>query len=226
MKFAKLLTGLFDPEDPPSGSFLASWEARAVQRIVTLLPQRVSAELLTKLSLAGALLAASGLVGCRFSAWTVALVPLGVALNWFGAAVDGPLSAHRGEQGSKRRWMEHLADLVSLLIVIVAYGFSPFLSLVSSLLIMACFLLFSAYSFLRAAAGRAVQTALLGIGAMEFRIVAGAWPFLAVALGLKHSSATGFERMDFAILMLSIVAIISLVINIILDGRKISSSQI
>ncbi len=226
MKFAKFLTGLFSPEDPPSGSFLAGWEARAVQRIVETLPQRVPAEFLTRLSLAGALLAASGLVGCRFSSGAVALVPLGVALNWFGAAVDGPLGAHRGEQGNKRRWMEHLTDLVSLLIVIVAYGFSPFLSLVSSLLIMACFLLFSAYSFLRAAAGRAVQTSLLGIGAMEFRILAAAWPFVAMALGLKHLGGAGFDRVDFAILLLSVVAIISLIVNIVLDGRKISSSQI
>ena len=125
----------------------------------------------------------------------------------------------------KRRWVEHLTDLVSLLIVIAAYGFSPFLSVKSSLVITACFLLFSAYSFLRAAVGRVVQTTLIGIGATEFRILAAAWPFIAIALGLNRPGATGLARLDLAIIMLALVAILSLIMSIIVDGQKISSSQ-
>jgi hypothetical protein len=225
MKLANLLTGLIAPGEPPSRSFLAAWEARVVQQIIATLPARVSASFLTKLSLAGALIAASGLLGCHFAVWPVFLVPLGVALNWFGAAVDGPLGVQRGEHDSKRRWLEHLTDLVSLLLVIVAYGFSPFLSMDSSLVIMACFLLFSAYGFLRAAVGRVVQTTLIGIGATEFRLLTATWPFIAIALGLNHPGAGGAGRVDLAIIMLSLVAILTLVVNIIVDGRNISSSQ-
>jgi hypothetical protein len=225
MKFAGLLAKLIVPEDAQSGSFLAEAESRVVQRIVANLPQDVSAAGLTKLSLAGALLTALGLLGCRFEAWPVLFVPLGVALNWFGSVVDGPLGVCRGEHGGKRRWVEHLADLVSLLMVIVAYGFSPFLSIESSLIILACFLLFSAYTFLRSASGRVVQTALIGIGATEFRILSATWPFIASALGLGRPGATGFARVDLAILILSMVAIVSLIVNIFVDGQKISSSQ-
>ena len=224
MKFSKLLTGLITPEEPPSRSFLAAWETRAVQQIIATLPPQASASFLTKLSLAGALIAASGLLGCHFAIWPVFLVPLGVALNWFGAAVDGPLGAQRGEHGSKRRWVEHLIDLVSLLIVIAAYGFSPFLSVKSSLVITACFLLFSAYSFLRTAVGRVVQTTLIGIGATEFRILAAAWPFIAIALGLNRPGAAGFGNLDLAIVMLALVAMLSLIMSIIIDGRNISLS--
>jgi hypothetical protein len=225
MKLAKLLTGLIRPGEPPGKSFLAERETRFVQQILATLPPQASAPLLTKLSLAGALIAAAGLLGCRFALWPVFLVPLGVALNWFGAAVDGPLGFQRGERGSKRRWLEHLTDLVSLLIVIAAYGFSPFLSIESSLVIMACFLLFSAYSFLRAAVGRAVQTTLIGVGATEFRLLTAIWPFIAMALGLNHPGAGGSGRLDLAIIMLSLVAILTLIVNIIVDGRSISSSQ-
>ena len=219
------MTGLIAPENPPGKSFLAAWEARAVQQIIAILPPNASASVLTKLSLAGAVIAATGLLGCHFAVWPVLLVPLGVALNWFGATVDGPLGAQQGEHGSKRRWVEHLTDLVSLLIVIIAYGFSPFLSIELSLVITACFLLFSAYSFLRAAVGRVVQTTLIGIGAMEFRILAAAWPFIAIALGLNHPGAGGSGTLDLAIVMLALVAMLSLIVNIIIDGRKISSSQ-
>jgi len=225
MKFARLLTELIAPKDAASGSFLAEAEARAVRRIVAILPEGASAATLTNLSLAGALLTAAGLLACRFTAWPVVLVPLGVALNWFGAAVDGPLGAHRGERGDKRRWVEHVIDLVSLLLVIVAYGFSPFLSMESSLVILACFLLFSAYTFLRGAAGHVIQTTLIGIGATEFRILLAAWPFIATALGLNRAGAGGLERLDLTVIILSLVAILSLVVNIIVHGQKISSSQ-
>jgi hypothetical protein len=225
MSFAKYLAMLAALDEPPSGSFLAAWETRAVQRIVAILPEHASAAALTKLSLAGALLTASGLLGCRFAAWPVVLVPLGIALNWFGAAVDGPLGAHRGERGDKRRWVEHVIDLVSLLLVIVAYGFSPFLSMESSLVILACFLLFSAYTFLLGAAGHVIQTTLIGIGATEFRILLAIWPFIATGLGLNRAGAGGLERLDLAVIILSLVAILSLVINIIVHGQKISSSQ-
>ena len=196
-----------------------------MQRIVAILPGDVRATGLTKLSLAGALLSALGLLGCRFAAWPVLLVPVGMALNWFGATVDGPLGVHRGEHGDKQRWVEHLTDLVSLLIVIIAYGFSPFLPIESSLVIMACFLLFSSYTFLRAAVGRVVQTTLIGIGATEFRILTATWPFIAIGLGLSRPGAAGLARMDLAIIMLALVAILSLILNIIIDGQKISSSK-
>ncbi len=225
MKIAKLLRGLIAADGPPSGSFLAAWEARVVQQIIAALPLQVSASFLTKTSLVGALIAAMGLLGCRFATWPVFFVPLGVALNWFGATVDGPLGVQRGAHGEKRRWLEHLADLVSLLIVIIAYGFSPFLSMESSLVIVVCFLLFTAYSFLRAAAGRLVQTTLIGIGATEFRLLTAAWPFIAIALGLNHAGAGGAGRLDLAIIMLSFIAILALIVNIIVDGRNISSSR-
>ena len=102
MKLAKLLTGLIAPGEPPGKSFLAGWEPRVVQQILATLPPQASAPMLTKLSLAGALIAAAGLLGCRFAVWPVFLIPLGVGLNWFGAAVDGPLGVQRGERDSKR----------------------------------------------------------------------------------------------------------------------------
>ena len=207
MKFVRLLIKLVASENSSSGSFLGEGEACLVRRIVAILPRDVTAAGLTKLSLAGALLTALSLFGCRFAAWPLLLIPVGVALNWLGAAVDGPLGAHRGEHGGKRRWVEHLTDLISLLVVILAYGVSPFLSIESSLIIMVCFLLFSAYTFLRSAAGRVVQTALIGIGATEFRILLAAWPFMVMALGLSRPGAARFAGVDLAIIILSLVAI-------------------
>lgn len=221
MNFARLLAGMA----AGGKSFLSGWEERAIQRIVAGMPQTISVKDLTRLSVAGGFIAAAGLLGCHQAAWPILFVLVGMTLNWFGAAVDGPLSVHRGERRSELRLTQHLSDLFSLLLVITAYGFSPFLSLESSLVILACFLLFSAYTYLRSAAGRVVQTSLIGLGATEFRILMAVWPFIAILSGFGGRAAREFAALDASILLLAVVAILSLVAAMIVDGWNISSRE-
>jgi hypothetical protein len=225
MKFFKLWANAIESETPQERSFLAAWQQRTVQRIAPEIPQSVAAADLTKISVMGAMIAVAALFGCWWEAWLVLLVPVGVAINWFGAAVDGPLGAYRQEAGPKRGLTEHLADLFSQLIVIVAYGFSPFLSLQSSVVILSCYLLFSTYTFIRVTAGRPGQMALIGIGAAEFRILMAGWPFAALALGLARSAPSSFSTLDYAIMLLAAVALISLTLKIIVDGLIITSAR-
>jgi hypothetical protein len=221
MNFTKLLAGMA----AGGNSFLGPWEARAVRRIVADLPQKISAKELTRLSVAGAFIAAAGLLGCHQAAWPILLVPAGMVLNWFGATIDGPLSVHRGERDSELRLAQLLSDLFSQLLVITAYGFSPFLSLESSLVILVCFLLFSAYTYLRSAAGRVVPTSLIGLGATEFRILMAVWPFIAIVSGFGGRTARGFAALDASILLLAVVAILGLAVTMIVDGWSISSRE-
>lgn len=210
---------------PQETSFLAEWQERAVRSLAPRLPANVSAADLTKISVMGAAIAAGALLGCRWGIWFVLLVPVGMAVNWLGAAVDAPLRDHRQQFGSKHKLTEHIADLVSQLLVIVAYGLSPFLSIESAAIVLACYLLFSAYSFIRVAAGREGPMALIGIGAAEFRILMAFWPFAALALGLVRPGAADFSPMDYAIVLLAAIAVVNLGLKVVFDGRRISSAR-
>jgi len=225
MNFAELWVKSLESQASHERSFLASLQRRAVQRIVPQLPKAVAASDLTTISVIGALIASAALFGCRWEARLALFVPIGMALNWFGAALDGPLGDYRQETDSRRGLTEHLADLFSHVLVIVAYGFSPFLSLGSAAIILSCYLLFSAYTFIRAATGHVGQMALIGIGAAEFRILMGIWPFAAFGLGLVRPAAAVFSTLDAAIVVLAVVAILSLILKIIVDGRRISSAR-
>jgi hypothetical protein len=206
--------------EPTDRSFLAPIQRRVTLWMIPKIPPSLSPFDMTRLGFLGALIAAAALLLCRWRTEWAYFVPLGVALNWLGAALDGPLADYRKIAGARVGLTEHLTDLASLLLMIVAYAFSPFLTLEAATLILVCYLLFSAYTYLRAATGHVEQMALIGVGAMEFRLMLALWPF--AALKMKD----GVEReVTPATAILAAIAIATLVIKIILDARKIAAAE-
>lgn len=202
----------------PDRSFLAPIQRRVTSWMIPKIPGSLSPSDLTRLGFLGAVIAAAALVLCRWRTEWAYLVPVGVALNWFGAALDGPLADYRKVSGARLGLTEHLTDLASLLLMIVAYAFSPFLTFEAAALILICYLMFSAYTYLRAATGHVEQMALIGVGAMEFRLMLALWPFVALSFG------DGVEReLTPATAILAAIAIAALVIKIIVDAQKIAS---
>ena len=66
--------------------------------------------------------------------FAVSPVIVGVALNWFGDSLDGSLARYRREERPRFGFLvDHTCDLFSQILIIVAFGLSPFLSLVSAL---------------------------------------------------------------------------------------------
>ena len=82
----------------------------------------------------------------------LAAVVVGVALNWFGDSLDGSLARYRHTERPRFGFLvDHTCDLFSQILIIVAFALSPFLTLVSALVVLLCYLLFSAYTYIRAA---------------------------------------------------------------------------
>lgn len=184
------------------------------------IPASLSPSDLTRLGFVGALIAAGALLLCNWRMEWAYIVPLGVALNWFGAAFDGPLAGYRKLSGARLGLTEHLTDLLALLLMIVAYAFSPFLTFEAAALILICYLMFSAYTYLRASTGHVEQMALIGVGATEFRLMLALWPFAVRSFG------AGVERaLDPATAALATIAIATLVIKIVVDAQKIASTR-
>jgi len=96
-------------------SFLARSEQRLVQAIIARLPSEVTPLQLTRIGWFGAVVTVMALIGCRWSALWLPLVPVGVFLNWFGITLDGPLARHRKEESPRFGLSDHLNDLFSQL---------------------------------------------------------------------------------------------------------------
>jgi len=135
------------------------------------------------------------------------------------------LSLHRKEESSRFGLSDHLNDLFSQISIIVAFGMSPFLSLKSAFIILFCYLFFSAYTYLRAAAGRVQQMAYIGLGTTEFRILMIVWAIVADAIGIDETVVDGVSRLDAAIMLLAILAVCGLVIKVVRDAQRIAADE-
>jgi phosphatidylglycerophosphate synthase len=209
-----------------NGSFLADSEQRAIKWIIPRIPADISSLHLTILGMIGSLVAAIALVGCNFSCLWLPFVVFGVALNWFGDSLDGSLARFRKEERPRFGFLvDHTCDLFSQIILIVAFGLSPFLSLVSALIVLLCYLLFSAYTYIRAAAHHIHQMSYIGVGATEFRILMIVWAFFGAIFGIREPLVKGLSRLDISILLLAFFAVVGLAYKALTDARTVAAEE-
>ena len=209
-------------------SFLAEAEQRAIRWTLPRIPPYVTSLHLTYLGLGGSFLAGGALIGCNWSSIWLPLVILGVALNWFGDSFDGSLARYRIAERPKFGFLvDHTCDLFSQVVIIICFGLSPFLSLLSAFVILLCYLLFSAYTYIRAAVQNIHQMAYIGVGATEFRILMVFWAIAGWTVGLREPSfvGNGLSKLDMTIMMLGGLAVIGLAIKAITDARAIAAEE-
>ena len=207
-------------------SFLADYEQELIRWILPRIPTGINSLHLTVVGLFGSLLTATALIACNWSYLWLPVVAAGVVLNWFGDSLDGSLARYRKEERPRFGFLvDHTCDLFSQVLTIVAFGLSPFLSLVSALVVLLCYLLFSAYTYIRAATQRVHQMAYIGVGATEFRILMILWPIVGAISGLHEPLVQGISRIDAAILSLAALAVCGLVYKSIVDARDIARDE-
>lgn len=207
-------------------SFLATSEQRLIRWILPRIPASVRSLDLTIFGLVGSCVAALGLIGCEATAWFYPLIFIGVAMNWFGDSLDGSLARFRQEERPRFGFLvDHTSDLFSQIVIIIAFGLSPFLSLTSALVVLLCYLLFSAYTYIRATVQHVHQMAYIGVGATEFRILMVLWPAIGIAVGLQEPVIGPITKIDAAMLPLGLLAVIGLGLKAVRDAREISADE-
>lgn len=206
-------------------SFLRNVESRLVQALVGEVPAWVEPAQLSLLGAAAAAVAATALALCKTWPGAVWLVPLAMAVNWFGLSLDLPLARSRGTEVPAVGMLHHLGELFSHLTLLVAYGFSPFLTMRSAIIVVVCYLLFSSYGYIRAATRHVEQMAYIGIGVTEFRLLLAFWPFAAIALGVPESLDDRLPAIDVAIIAMAALAVLGLVVKLYLDGRRMTTAS-
>lgn len=207
-------------------SFLAKIEQALIQWLLPHISEDVSSLDLTIFGLFGSFLAAGGLVGCSHSLAFLPAVVAGILMNWFGDSLDGSLARFRQEERPRFGFiLDHTCDLFSQILIIVAFGFSPFLTLLSALAILICYLMFSAYTYIRAAAHHIHQMSYVGLGATEFRILMIFWAGLASMMGVSQPTVGTVTSIDIAILSMCALAIFGLAVKAVGDARVVATEE-
>lgn len=207
-------------------SFLARHERRLLAYLAARIPPAVTSLHLSILGFFGSVLASIGLLASNFHHIWILLVIAGLALNWFGDSLDGTLARYRRQERPRFGFLvDHTLDLFSFILLIVSFGLSPFLSLISAFVILLCYLLFSAYTYIRAAAHHVHQMAYIGVGATEFRILMAVWATLGAIVGLNEPIIGRFTTLDFVIMVLGAMAVVGLGIKAAADARIVAREE-
>ncbi|MBG0798927.1 hypothetical protein IYX23_14760 [Methylocystis sp. L43] len=225
MNFGEVANRLFGGSPGRGQSFLYAAEQRLVQRMARAEPRWITPAHLSMIGAVGAALAAAALVGCRSWPELVWLVPPAMFINWFGLTTDLPLARLRGGELPGAGMSHHVSELFSHILLIAAYGFSPFLTLRAAAAVLVCYLLFSSYGYIRAATRHVQQMAYIGLGVTEFRILLAFWPFAAIALGVPASQHDPLPAIDVAVIGLALVAVLGLFGKLFKDGRRIAAAS-
>ncbi|MBG0811250.1 CDP-alcohol phosphatidyltransferase [Methylosinus sp. H3A] len=206
-------------------SFLAAGEQKLADIILAALPDSVTPLRLTKIGVIGAIVAAAALVGCRWSPTWLPVFVAGIFLNWLGMALDGPLARRRNVTCRQLELIGQTNDLITQVLLIVMFGASPFLSFQSTLVILTCYLLFSAYNYVRTIALHARPMSYIGLGPTEFRILMATWPFVARAGGIDATAHDAAARLDTAFLILAAIGVAGLAVKAFSDARQIAAEE-
>ncbi len=163
-------------------SLLAATEKRLLVWIAARLPRWVTSDHLTWLGLASMLGAGLAFASARWTLWTLPLVPVFLALNWFGDSLDGTLARVRREERPRYGYyLDHVLDLIGACGLSAGLAVSSFMNPFLAVGVLVAYLLVSAEVFLATCAQGVFRLAVFGVGPTELRLV------LAIgALALMH----------------------------------------
>jgi archaetidylinositol phosphate synthase len=177
-------------------SVLANVEKRTLVWLAERMPRWCNSDHLTAL---GALaMAGAGLAfaGARFDSRTLLLVPVFLAINWFGDSLDGTLARVRNAQRPRYGfYVDHVVDIWNATMLFGGLAVSGLTSPWIAGGLLVAYLLLAAESFLATHALGVFRIAFAGIGPTELRILLSIGALVAMVKPLVHPFGLGEFRL-------------------------------
>ncbi len=153
-------------------SVLADIEKRALVWMAARLPQWVSSDQLTALGAVAMAAAGGAFAAASISRWSLALVPLFLAVNWFGDSLDGTLARVRNAQRPRYGfYIDHVVDVVNTVALFAGLAVSGIVSPWIAAGLLVAYLMLCAESFLAAHTLAVFRISFSGFGPTELRIL-------------------------------------------------------
>lgn len=188
----------------------SSEETGLIAGIARRIPPIISPTHLTLAGLAGAVLVAVGFIATRSSHWFLALVVVGLVVNWLGESLERAVAARRGVTFPFYGYfINNSADLVAQTLMILAFGFSPYFTVPSALLVLSLYLLLSSYKYLLVVI-HGEERPPDGLEPKGVRLFVMGWSLSAALLGheLASQRILSFAALDVVVGGLSIFAFV------------------
>jgi phosphatidylglycerophosphate synthase len=153
-------------------SVRAGVEKRCLSWIARRLPPAINSDHLTALGAAAMLGTGAAFAAARVDERALLLVPLMLAINWFGDSLDGPVARVRTAQRPRYGfYIDHVVDVVNATVLFTGLAFSTIASPWTAGALLVAYLLLAAESLLATHALGVFRISFAGFGPTELRIL-------------------------------------------------------
>ena len=182
---------------------LARPEARVLEWIARRLPSWVMPDHLTALGVLAAIaIAAAYALSNRDPVWLWAASGL-LVVHWLGDSLDGTLArVRRSERPRYGYYLDHLVDAIATALIGIGLGFSPYMLLVTGLVIVVAYLVLSINTYLETHALGVFSLGYGRLGPTEARVA-----LIAINTLLVLGIAPSMSIFGFGITVLDVVAL-------------------
>lgn len=154
------------------GGLLAVPEKKTLHWFVQRMPQWINSDHLTLLGLGSMLLAGASYWMAQWNQFTLILVVVALALNWFGDSLDGTLARFRNNQRPRYGYyVDHVIDLAGTAALLGGLSLSGYMNPLIGVGLLAAFALVEAEVFLATHVHQVFRLATFRIGPTELRII-------------------------------------------------------
>ena len=181
-------TATLGPADAPGAhvrehhSVLAAAEKRLLVWTAGRLPAWVTSDQLTALGASAMLGTAAAFAAASLDRRALGLVPLLLAVNWFGDSLDGTLARVRHQQRPRYGYyLDHVVDIATTVALFTGLAVSGLCSPWTAMALLVGYLLLCGESFLATHALGVFRLSFAGFGPTELRILLAAGALTALA---------------------------------------------
>jgi phosphatidylglycerophosphate synthase len=166
------MTSSKKPEVRIQTSILNSLEKKALVWMAQRIPRKINSDHLTVLGFMGALLSSAGYILSNFESNFLWLASLGLLVNWFGDSLDGTLArVRKAQRPTYGFFIDHTIDGLTIFVICVGAGLSPYINFAVAMLILAGYLLLSVLTYINTYLKGEFRITYSKLGPTEFRLI-------------------------------------------------------
>lgn len=155
-----------------NNTVLGGIETRIVHWFVDLAPDWVNPDMMTLIGMVGSVCILAGYILSARSPWYLWLASFGFFLNWFGDSTDGNMARLRHiERPRYGYFLDHSLDTITMLMVFLGIGLSPFVTMNVALLTLTAYLMMNIYVYINTQVHKKFQLSFAMLGPTEGRVM-------------------------------------------------------
>lgn len=209
-------------------TLLSFIEKPVLKFLASRLPKFITPDFLTITGVVGSFITGLGYYLSLYNDYFLWLASLGLLVNWFGDSLDGTIARFRQIERPKYGFfIDHTLDSISMVVIGIGVGLSPYARFDFVLLALVSYLLISILVYIRTFIIGVFSISYYGFGPTEVRIFIIIVNTLVFYFGAAQFQLLGFDMtiLDVAALFFAFVLFMFFIVSVIIDGRKLNLEE-